>query len=204
MDSMNDRKPHGNLQKYRNENPLQRFLIRRFQDAVTNAIHTSSARSVLDAGSGEGFTAEQVRLCHPGLNVVCVDMDTEALARGRSFFPELHFSRGDVRSLPFPDRSFDLVMCLEVLEHLENPSQALEEFRRVSRTYVLVSVPHEPWFRIANVLRGKNLGAFGNDPEHIQHWSPRSFRAFLEHNGMNVITKSLRFPWMLFLCEVRR
>ena len=51
---------------------------------------------------------------------------------------------GDIRSIPFPDRSFDTVCAFEVLEHIpfDEVKKALGEMFRVSRNYVFVSVPH--------------------------------------------------------------
>jgi 2-polyprenyl-3-methyl-5-hydroxy-6-metoxy-1,4-benzoquinol methylase len=86
------------------------------------------------------------------------------------------FDLGDLREMPYGDDSFDLVMCLEVLEHLPDPHRGLRELRRVTSAHCLVSVPHEPFFRATNFLRGKHVPAWGRDPEHLQHWTARQFR----------------------------
>ena len=44
--------------------------------------------------------------------------------------------------LPFPDGSFDCVLCLDVLEHLDNPHAVFDELCRVSRRYVVISLPN--------------------------------------------------------------
>ena len=44
--------------------------------------------------------------------------------------------------LPFPDRSFDVVLCLDVLEHLENIHRVFDDLCRVSNQYVIVSLPN--------------------------------------------------------------
>src|SRR3546814_20497548 len=57
----------------------------------------------------------------------------------------------DVMCLPFPDDSFDLVLGIEVLEHVPVPDRALSEIRRVGRESFVLSVPREPIWRMANV-----------------------------------------------------
>ena len=104
----------------------------------------------------------------------------------------------DVRHLPFPNNSFDLVLCLEVLEHLLDSTQGLHELLRVARDHVLVSVPHEPFFRGANFLRGKHLRALGNDPEHLHTYGGRAFRRLVAAQA-RVVWHGYRFPWQIAL-----
>jgi ubiquinone/menaquinone biosynthesis C-methylase UbiE len=80
-----------------------------------------------------------------------------------------------VLALPFADRSFDAVLCMEVLEHLQHPADAVRELARVARDVVVLSVPFEPFFQAGNAARGKYPETWGDHPEHIQHWGRRSF-----------------------------
>jgi ubiquinone/menaquinone biosynthesis C-methylase UbiE len=60
------------------------------------------------------------------------------------------FSLCSAEELPFADGSYDVIQCMEVLEHLQHPERALAEFRRVARrgAHLIISVPHPPeWFR---------------------------------------------------------
>jgi SAM-dependent methyltransferase len=104
----------------------------------------------------------------------------------------------DAHHLPFPDNSFDLVLCLEVLEHLPDSGVGLRELLRVARDCVVVSVPHEPFFRAANFLRGKHLRALGNDPEHLQTYSGRAFRRLAVAQAQ-VVWHGYSFPWQIAL-----
>jgi hypothetical protein len=98
--------------------------------------------------------------------------------------------------LPFPDRSADLVTSIEVLEHLPGHEQAVVEMARICRGRLVVSVPWEPWFRLGNLGRGKNLKRWGNDPEHVNFFSPSSLRGALEpHFGAVRVVRA--FPWII-------
>jgi SAM-dependent methyltransferase len=107
---------------------------------------------------------------------------------------------GSVDALPFAARTFDVVTCLEVLEHLNDPRPAALELGRVARRAVVLSVPYEPYFRLGNVLRGKHLSRLGDHPEHVQHWNLRTFGAFLETSFREVrLTEA--FPWIIACCR---
>ena len=106
-------------------------------------------------------------------------------------------------ALPFAAGSFDIVTCFEVLEHLDDPAVAVKELARVARRSLVLSVPHEPWFRVGNVLRGNYIGRLGNHPEHVQHWNFRSFEKFLAPHvaGVRIIGA---FPWIIACCALRQ
>jgi ubiquinone/menaquinone biosynthesis C-methylase UbiE len=53
-----------------------------------------------------------------------------------------NFVKSTIYALPFPDRMFDMVVCREVLEHLDDPLSALKELIRVAKRIVIVEVPH--------------------------------------------------------------
>ena len=83
---------------------------------------------------------------------------------------------GDIGRLPFPEDAFDLVLAIEVLEHVPFPELALAELHRVARRDLVVSVPRERVWSLANLARGKYLTDLGNTPGHINHWSKKVLR----------------------------
>jgi SAM-dependent methyltransferase len=189
-----------NLQKHTNPNPAQRWLIERFHATAARLFATTQARTVLDAGCGEGFALNYL-LGDNAAKVIGLDGSQNAVQLARQLNPQRHFMTGDLLHLPFPDNHFDAVMCLEVLEHLDDPAWGLRELCRVSHQWLLLSVPNEPLFRGANFLRGKNMHALGNDPGHVNHWSTRSFVRFVSQQ-CQVHTWRRSFPWTLVLCQV--
>ena len=128
-----------------------------------------------------------------------VEYSKDAILLGKKLFPNLTFKEGSAYDLPYKDNSFDLVVCTEVLEHLNEPEKVLKETLRVSKQNILISVPNEPFFTLGNFIRGKNLFRLGNDPDHINHWTVGSFQSFLKKNGVNIKTLKFPFPWILAL-----
>ena len=158
---------------------------------------------MLDAGCGEGFGLEQLYRHNPSLTFVGGDISLEALVWGRA---NLNYQGSltnlNLHHLPFPNNSFPLVVCLEVLEHLPEPVIGVQELARVSSEYVLMSTPHEPLFRGVNFLRGKHVRDLGNDPEHLGNFSGRAFRGMVG-NVVDIVWHGYSFPWQIALGRKR-
>lgn len=188
-----------NFAKFQTGNPLVRHLIDRFYQRLRENIEPLGAASLLDAGCGEGETLVRLGSALPQ-RTVAVDLSRTAVELAAERLPHVDVGRESVLDLPFADASFDLVLCLEVLEHIDKPDAALVELSRVSAEHVLISVPHEPWFRAGSLLRGKYLRGMGNHPEHVNHWNPRSMRTFLQQQ-LEVVSLERSFPWLIARCR---
>lgn len=190
-----------NYEKFQTQNPVVRRLFDGFFETVGRMIGEVGPEQVLDAGCGEGETIERLGglLPHP---VTGVDLNAESVRFAAARLPEDRFESADLLALPFDDDSFDLVLCLEVLEHIPDPRPALAELARVSSSDLILSVPHEPWFRLGSLARGKYLSGLGNHPEHVNHWNPRTFSEFLSA-AVEPVEVTTSLPWVVARCRVR-
>lgn len=190
-----------NFLKHTSKNPIQKFLINNFYSSLISSVKPLRPDSILDAGCGEGFTMDKLSKSIVGKKIEGVEYSKDAIILGKKLFPNLTSRQGSVYELPYKDNSFDLVICTEVLEHLDEPTRALKEILRVSKKYLIISVPNEPLFMLSNFLRGKNLSRLGNDKEHVNHWNPLSFKRYLSQNKVKIKKLSLPFPWITILGE---
>lgn len=200
--------PTGNtFDKYGSTNPVVRRLMSRFNRTLRELFLQAAPDSVLDIGCGEGVLTEQWAIGYgshpPPAPVVGIDLEDPKLraewaTRTR---PNLRFEAMPVQKLSFADDEFDLVAATEVLEHVSNPELAVAEMARVARRWLLVSVPHEPLWRILNVARGAYVRELGNTPGHLNHWSRAGFQRLLSAHGQVVETRS-PFPWTMLLVQV--
>jgi len=190
-----------NYQKHTSKNSLQQWLIKKFYQAVFENLNNIKVKRVLDVGCGEGFTLKRLQVNNIAKHYEGLDVSIKALKMAKKMVPEIKFTQGNIYQLPYRDKTFDLILCNEVLEHLSEPEKALKEIARVGKKYYLFSVPHEPWFRIANLLRLKNLSSLGNDIEHVQHWSKKQFCELVAKFGLKPRSVKTPFPWIIVLAE---
>lgn len=122
-------------------------------------------KRVLDFGTGPGVALKACLEDAGCAKVVGHDYSNAALDFAQTYFPEATFSIADIYS--GTNESYDIVLCTEVLEHLENPAVALETLTRMTNQggYLFISVPDGR--RDLSLL-------------HINFWSPESWRLFLE------------------------
>lgn len=113
---------------YRNR---QSRPARRHEIKLANDIGVDADTRVLDVacGMGEWLSACQKK----GAAVAGVDLSRKAIAICKKDMPSGDFYTQAAESLPFGDKSFDLVTCLGSLEHFVKPVQALQEMRRVAK-----------------------------------------------------------------------
>ncbi len=194
--------PIGNTyDKYATKNPIERRLMGGFFAALDAALPTSPPTSILEVGVGEAEVAGRVRARYPDARFVGIDLPDPDLAEHwhRQGLPGTF---ADIARLPFPDASFDLVLGIEVLEHVPDPPAAIAELSRLAAGHLVLSVPREPIWRIANLARGKYIGSLGNTPGHVNHWSKRGF-AQLVASRFEVRSVASPFPWTMVSAAAR-
>jgi SAM-dependent methyltransferase len=145
--------------------------------------------SVLDVGFGLGYGLEI--MAEKAERLAGVEIDRRAVARlmNSSISPKIvalkHF---DGYSLPFPDRSFDVVTCIDVIEHVPDFRRLLPNLCNVARRNVIISTPNR---------RPENTTPDGKprNPWHIREWSYAEFDQILKQLEKKVEWNFLNGPW---------
>ena len=190
--------PTGNTyDKYASTNPIEQRMMRGFMAALDEMLDGLAPTRVLEVGVGEGHVMARVQERFPGVPLVGVDLPAEALAEDwrDGGLPCLF---GDATRLPFPDRAFDLVLAIEVLEHVPGPDAALAELARVGAVggTLVASVPFEPIWRAGNMARRRYVADWGNTPGHVNHWTRWAFRRFVQ-TRFHVTDVRSPLPWTM-------
>jgi len=95
---------------------------------------------ILDVGGGSGELLEYIGNRFKVKRTLC-DISQKGIDKALKLGRTEKGLVGDIYKLPFKSKSFDVVLCAETLEHLENPEAAVKELMRVAKRYVSISVP---------------------------------------------------------------
>ena len=191
-----------NQRKHTSNNPLQRYLIQKFHHKIFSLIEITNITHLLDVGCGEGFGINAVKTYNNNLRIMGLDNNLSALIWGKNhIIGHQPILCGNAIKLPFDNNAFPMIVCLEVLEHLNEPALYLKELIRVTSQFLIISVPHEPFFRIANFLRGKNISRLGNDIDHVNWFTVKKLKRLLSAQNIEIINHPLSFPWQIVLVK---
>lgn len=121
-----------------------RYMFRRHRQAYQFALEYCRDKTVLDAGCGEGYGS--CLLAEAAAAVTGVDRSDEAIRHAREKYvrPNLGYQVMDVAALACADSAFDVVVSLQVIEHLANAAVFLKEIRRVLKKdgRAIISTPN--------------------------------------------------------------
>ncbi|MEO8364591.1 MAG: class I SAM-dependent methyltransferase [Pseudoxanthomonas sp.] len=181
---------------------LMNGFLKSFDSLVDRIDNPGSA---FEVGCGEGELS--IRLARRGIRASGVDIAPEAIAEARkrvlSAGVHVNLATGSIYELDVELNRADLVVCCEVLEHLEDTGAALDALHALCGRWLITSVPREPIWRVLNLARGKYVSELGNTPGHVRHWSSDKFLALLK-TRFRVVECRTPLPWTMALCEPLR
>jgi ubiquinone/menaquinone biosynthesis C-methylase UbiE len=177
---------------YNSHNPLVRYAMRGRLESIVRAMPEGKLK-VLDAGCGEGQLIRLMHERHPQNKYFGVDITPIALKKAQQRCPFATIKRMDLLDLKFPDESFDLVVCTEVIEHVYEYKRVIREFKRVLKKggVLIITFPNEPLTTVGRFFLGRRPIKV---PDHVNSFTPGRMR---RHVGLPVIRKR-NMPFGLF------
>jgi 2-polyprenyl-3-methyl-5-hydroxy-6-metoxy-1,4-benzoquinol methylase len=186
------------------KNPIARLLVNRFDKTLIDLLQYCEPKSLHEVGCGEGRLTRLFATHYPDIPIRASDIGRELIRRLRSnSLPNVDYVLKSAYNLTLKEDNADVIVCCEVLEHLEKPIEALRILKALNANRYVFSVPREPLWRILNVFRGKYLRTFGNTPGHINHWSKNSFLALLSKTNFMIDMARFPLPWTIVLGSFR-
>jgi len=125
---------------------VENYWFRRHEVVYQRLVQRCAGRDVLEAGCGEGYGADLI--AEVARRVTAVDYDEATVAHVRARYPRVRVIHGNLAELPLPDRSVDVVVNFQVIEHLWDQPQFIGECARVLRPsgLLMVSTPNRITF----------------------------------------------------------
>lgn len=190
--------------KYHSQNPINQFLMNRFLNDFRLLLQEAQAKkikTICEIGCGEGELLKIIHQYYPQAKIYATDLAQSEIVKAKKNTQgiPITFSVQNAERLTYKNQQFDLVICCEVIEHLENPQQGLKEIKRISKNSI-ISVPVEPLWRVLQLMRFKYIKDLGNTPGHLNHWSVKGFTLLL-NRYFKIITKRLPLPWQIYYCQ---
>lgn len=148
---------------------------------------------LLDIGCASGYFLARAR--EEGYGVHGIEVSEWAVQEGRSRLG-LEIDKGNTDDVDFPDGSFDIITMWHVIEHVEQPIEALSEVRRWLKQdgLLVIECPNMDSFdarRCGKDWRGWSI------PYHLWHYTPASLAMMLQRSGYEVLhTEKLRSQWI--------
>lgn len=151
--------------------PAPRYIRR----MVLRELARLDFQTVLDVGCGEGTLLQAIAQRYPRAVLAGSELSETALETCRRNIGNGHFFRLDLeRDEVPPQSSYDLLTCVQVLEHVQDDVTALKVMRRMCGKYILISVP------------GGKLDERGRRNGHFRHYTTADLRAKMEQAGFHV------------------
>lgn len=159
-------------QKGIRENLFQKIWHGRKISLIGSILGNLRFGDCLDIGCASGYMVSQIAKNYPAVDFYGVDVYDKAINYAKIKYPDIKFQTAPAEKLPFKNESFDLVINVETIEHVEDPSQSLHEIKRVlrKRGTAIVTMDSGSWlFRLVwfvwenskgSVWRGAHLHPF--------------------------------------------
>lgn len=195
-----------NYDKYGSSNPIVKWIMAGFERELDDLLRLAAPGTVHEIGCGEGKWA--LKLLGDGIDTRGSDFSHQVIelakenAKSRGLDPTI-FRQCNIYDLDKSVDEADVIVCCEVLEHLDNPEAGLDALHRVTRNKLIVSVPNEPLWRVLNLARGRYLSDLGNTPGHTQNWSTGGFKKFITAR-FDILEVRKPLPWTMLLCQPKR
>jgi 2-polyprenyl-3-methyl-5-hydroxy-6-metoxy-1,4-benzoquinol methylase len=173
-------------------------------ERIEKTLSLVEGEKILDVGCAGGGLSKM--LADMGFTVYAVDILEESIDVAKEFAnsPKITYETRDVIKQPFLEESFDGIVFLETIEHVENPAQFFKEFHRILKTNgnLYVSTPNATSIKnllyalsyrkkdkqkqLIKEIRNETLGT-GTHIEHIYNWDFQTLVRLLDRCGFDVV-----------------
>lgn len=186
------------------KNFLQRYWHRKRFSAMRTLAEAVKG-TVFDIGSADGLFSFHILQATKAASLQGIDVLESSVTWAKNHWKQypMTFSVGDAHRLDVADNQYDIVTCMEALEHVHNPAEVLSEIYRITKPsgYCLVMTPTDSWlFQCIWWMWTKTRGAIWQDT-HLHSFTGHKLASAVSKAGF-VIEKDCQFLFGM-LCIVK-
>ncbi len=114
------------------------------RDKIIEVLKTIKFDSILEVGCNCGANFYKIKQAFPNVKMAGVDINSDSIETGRRLVPEAEFKTGRAEKIPYPDKSFDVVLTDATLIYVpkENIGKAISEMKRVAKKALVMCEWH--------------------------------------------------------------
>lgn len=174
-------------------NPLQRFWhTHKLQEVLRCIPYTSNQTiTILDVGCASGWFLSKVQEIFPHGSCYGIDIYDKAITFGKRLYPRLKLRVADAQRIPYKAGFFNVIVCTEVLEHVDDPKQVLIEIKRVLKKNGIAVIELDSGsvlFSLVWYVWRKINGKVWNDA-HLHSFTVKKLEKSVNESGFEIIAK---------------
>lgn len=180
--------PPDYYQKGIKNNLLQKVWHTRKLEVVVGEIK-ETPHSILDVGCASGWFLFQLSKRFKKASCVGIDIYKDAIEYGKKKYSKIKFRVADAHKIPYKANTFDLVICTEVLEHIDHPETVLKEIKRVLKKNGIAVIELDSGsalFSISWFLWRIGKGGVWKDA-HLHSFNPDKLEKLIKKAGFKIL-----------------
>jgi ubiquinone/menaquinone biosynthesis C-methylase UbiE len=178
---------YGYRTKYAEGSHIGRYIITK---SILNEAAKFKFKTFIDIGGAEGYKAHLIRHFFKA-DVKNTDHSAAVCRKAEEIY-QIPSVACNIHDLPFKDAEFDMVLCSETVEHVNDYKHAIQELIRITKQVLIITVPHDPIEKVEENIRNNNIGA------HINHFDIHTLD-YLKDMGYKLTYKKTLSPLLTFL-----
>jgi 2-polyprenyl-3-methyl-5-hydroxy-6-metoxy-1,4-benzoquinol methylase len=169
--------------KYGRSNIISPITMKRFSDLLKSFEKYKVSNNIIDVGAGDGHFIGLAK--QTGWNAFATEFDNASVQLCQE--KEVMVHKGKLNSDNYADNYFDIIYSSEVIEHINNPLEEINNFRKILRTGGLVYVTTPNYNSISHKILKNKWNVF-NYPEHLCYYTPKTLAKLFLDNGFKKVS----------------
>jgi predicted SAM-dependent methyltransferase len=171
--------------KYPRSNLISAITLKRYETLLQYFKAFNKTQNIIDIGAGDGHFIEYAK--KKGWNAYATEFDdvSVGLCNGKGVIT--HKGKLDIKN--YEPEMFDIIFSSEVIEHINNPQEEIENFNKILRKGGLVYITTPNLNSVSHKYLGSKWNIF-HYPEHLSYYSPKTIKKLFEKNGFKTMKLS--------------